>query len=799
MTTRRALVVLLVGLASLPGQGLAEEAEFPVYVGRTTCLECHSQGHTAGACTLRSIPEHLESYEALSKVQAESIGALSGIFAPPKQSLVCLDCHATAADVGPRWTRDSFKIEDGVQCEACHDAGSVHADAYRSAAGRSRPITQRGIRRGDRESCIPCHVERPSHREVLDLGFTLAQADREYKTPVNLAVSPDGKRLYVVCEHSDSLVVVDPARHQVINEIAVGRRPQDVAVSPDGKMVYVSNRMSDTLSVIDAGSGRVVNHVAVGHDPHGVLVDSTGRWAFVLCTSSNAVSVVDLAQMAETRRLVAGTGPWSVAPSGDGKTCYVTNVRPNPGRFREPPRSEVTVIDVERTVVIDRRVAPSANMLQGVDVVPGSGVVLFTMMRTKNLVPTTRLAQGWTITNGLGVVWPDGRVDQVLLDRPSDYFPDVMDLAVSPDGQRALVISGGSNQAAVVDIPALLETIQERPDHDRAEILPNHLGMSSSFVVKRVEVGANPRAVVFAPNGKYAYVANALDDSVTVIDTSDYAVAANIELGGPTEITQIRWGERLFHSADITFGRQFSCRSCHPDGHVNGLTIDIEADGVGFRPVDNRSLRGILDTGPFKWEGTNPSLHRQCGPRLAVFFTRLAPYSPEALSALVRYMCTIELPPNRRRSPDGLTLSQRRGKAIFERPAMNDGTPLKPEQRCVHCHSGAYKTSRVKTAVASTMWFDAPVGVELNEATLFDADEFGDMGTYYFIDAGMPSVEFDVPHLRNIYDSPPYMHNGIAATLEEIWTRFNMVNRHGMTQDLTRQQLNDLIAYLKAL
>jgi YVTN family beta-propeller protein len=305
--------------------------------------------------------------------------------------------------------------------------------------------------------------------------------------------------------------------------------------------------------------------------------------------------------------------------------------------------------------------------------------------------------------------------------------------------------------------------------------------------------------VVFGPDGRLAYVANALDDSVTVIDTADFSVASTVDLGGPAEQTEIRRGERLFHSADITFGRQFSCRSCHPDGHVNGLTVDIEADGVGFHPVDNRTLRGIVDTPPFKWEGTNPSLHRQCGPRLAVFFTRLAPYEPDELDALVRYMCTIEQPINPYRSPDGLTLAQRRGKAVFERTTMNDGTVLKPEQQCLTCHNGAYRTSRDKMAVASTMWFDAPVVVELNDTTMFDADEFGEMGIYYFIDAGMPSAEFDAPHLRNIYASPPYLHNGNAATLEELWTRFNIVDQHGMAQDFTRQQINDLVAYLKAL
>ena len=60
-------------------------------------------------------------------------------------------------------------------------------------------------------------------------------------------------------------------------------------------------------------------------------------------------------------------------------------------------------------------------------------------------------------------------------------------------------------------------------------------------------------------------------------------------------------------------------------------------------------------------------------------------------------------------------------------------------------------------------------------------------------------TEFDVPHLNNIYDSAPYLHNGIAETLEEIWTRFNPYDRHGVTNDMTKDQLNDLIEYIKTL
>jgi len=69
---------------------------------------------------------------------------------------------------------------------------------------------------------------------------------------------------------------------------------------------------------------------------------------------------------------------------------------------------------------------------------------------------------------------------------------------------------------------------------------------------------------VITPDSKTAYVANALDDSLSVIDVAGLKLGERIDLGGPQEITQVRSGELLFHNAKITFRRQFSCHSCHP-------------------------------------------------------------------------------------------------------------------------------------------------------------------------------------------------------------------------------------------
>lgn len=137
---------------------------------------------------------------------------------------------------------------------------------------------------------------------------------------------------------------------------------------------------------------------------------------------------------------------------------------------------------------------------------------------------------------------------------------------------------------------------------DRKSVLPNHLGKSADFIVKYLPVKSSPRGISIAPDGLAAYVANAIDDSLTVINLKTLQPAARIDLGGAKVITKQRFGERAFHNANIAFRKQFSCHSCHPDGHVDGLTYDIEADGIGVSPVENRTLRGILDTAPFKWK-----------------------------------------------------------------------------------------------------------------------------------------------------------------------------------------------------
>jgi len=760
------------------------------YTGVMACAACHKSPLLAYQFSKWRMSGHARAYAALATPKALEIAREAGVRGDPWESPDCLECHTTAHHNPAGGFLEGFALSEGIGCEACHGPGSQYS--HEAVMRDERAAKLAGLREVTRETCLACHED--AHGKPFDYEKALAEIahpteppkvveEARYKTPLNMALRPDGKELYVACEASHTVVVVDAIARRKVAEIPAGGHPTDVAFSPDGTRAYVSNRLDDSVSVINVAARKVIETIPVGDEPHGVLTDASGRHLYVLNTSSDSISVIDTESLEEVRRLAASRGPWSLSRSPDGSRLAVTNTLP---RFRPPrtsptseivlieelrssPTSEVTLIDTERGAVEDRVVVPDANMLQGIAWAPDGRFALITLMHNKTLVPMTRLLQGWTITNGLGILWRDGRVDQVLLDEPHLCFPDPADVAITPDGKLALVTSSGSNRVAVVDLAKLIGMLQSATDHEREHVFPYHLGKPAEFIAAHIPTECSPRGVLITPDGATAFVANALDDSLTVIDVAELEAVGRIDLGGPKEITTVRYGERLFHSADVTFRRQFSCHSCHPDGHVNGLTYDIEPDGIGSSPVDNRTLRGILDTSPFKWEGTNPSLSRQCGPRLAVFFTRIQPFTPEELYAVDRYICTIPRPPNRYR-PLGaeLTDAQRRGKAVFERTRTNDGRVIPKENRCITCHLPPLFTDRSRRNVGPKMPLDR-------------------------------ESAFDVPHLSNIYDSAPYLHNGIADTLEEIWTRYNPDDQHGVTNDMTKDQLNDLIEYIKTL
>jgi cytochrome c peroxidase len=298
----------------------------------------------------------------------------------------------------------------------------------------------------------------------------------------------------------------------------------------------------------------------------------------------------------------------------------------------------------------------------------------------------------------------------------------------------------------------------------------DNLGISSRYVIKRIKTGANPKGLALSSDGKLLYVAEQLEDRIAVINTESLETVSTIDLGGPNKITVARQGRRLFNNSGHTFQNQFDCYTCHPDMHEDGLVYNMASTDMGRNLTNTQSLRDIGDTPPYKWNGKNQTVYKQDGMRFSTVLTRTEQFNYKDLDAITAYIITgIPYPPNLQYNPNGeLTESQLRGKAIFDRTMDNLGNDIPENNRCITCHPPPYYTN-LKMAYVKT---------------LASSDD---------------SMLFDTPHLNNIYASPPYLHDGRAATLEEIWTKYGKEDKHGRVNDMTKNQLNDLIDYLKSL
>lgn len=597
------------------------------------------------------------------------------------------------------------------------------------------------------------------------LGAKPPSDEMQYLSPGELVVSPDGLRLYVVCEKSDEVRVVETRSGQVVARIAVGHVPRGISLSEQGDVAFVANSWDDTVSVIDTSNLQVTTKLTTGFEPISAVADRDRKTLYVANRLSDDISVIDLSDGHEIKRLEAGRGASYLAISPDGSQVFGTHIYPRLGAYRATPQSEITVIDTKAQRVSDRLPLHNAAGVFNLAISRDGRLGVAAQLRPKNLIPLAHVEHGWVFGDSLTLFGSEveGEV-QVPLDELDRYFAVPFGVAITPDKSKIFVSTAGSDSVTVIDVARLLRFIRSKPPN-----LANDLSASANYVVTRIAVGKNPRGIVLSPDGKRLYVTNRMDDTISVIDTARDRVLSVIDLGGTKKITPLRRGEQTFNTARFSFQGQFSCANCHLDSTFDGLEWDLEPDGFGVDIVDNRSIEDLAGTQPYKWNGGNPDLPTECGPRTEKYFYRSQSYDQEELTDLVTYVFSLPYRPNRYRAANGdLTPAQEHGKAIFERTRYKNGQPIPEKNQCAYCHSGPKFTNQTQVDVGSGKATDR-------------------------------SPLIDVPQLPNVAYSAPYLHDGSARSMEEIWTVFNPKDTHGVTNDLTKDELNDLIEYLRTL
>jgi len=306
---------------------------------------------------------HARAFASLTSSRGYELAAAAGITGNPQLSPDCLKCHATGSGHASVTFAKGFDLRDGVQCESCHGPGSGYspeAIMLDKASAKAK-----GLLAVNEQTCVPCHenahgkkfvyaeaLKQIAHPTKVPLA---ASVEPVYQNPLNLAFTPNGRALWVACEASGTVVVIDPYSNRKVLEFSVGGQPNDVAFTPDGKRAFVSNRLDDNVSVVDVASHQVLSTIEVGDEPHGVLVDKAGRHLYVLNTSIDNISVIDVGTLKEVKRSCFPFA-WSLASSPDARALrYPRPVAPGAGPHHR--RSERHRFD---TRPVRRRAADSA-------------------------------------------------------------------------------------------------------------------------------------------------------------------------------------------------------------------------------------------------------------------------------------------------------------------------------------------------------------------------------------------------------------------------------------------------------
>lgn len=589
---------------------------------------------------------------------------------------------------------------------------------------------------------------------LLGASLPAAAADVPYVNWENhpiraVDLSPD-RRLLAVAHTADNRVQFFDVREDVpvpAGSVVVGVDPVAVRFRDDGEL-WVANHVSDSVSIVDVATRRVRATLSTADEPFDIAF--AGGRAFVTCSQANRLLVFEAADPSAAPAVVpiAAEDPRALAVSPDGRTVYaaifesgnastilagglvdINAALPNvvsdprgPYQGRNPPPNRGDQFDPP----LDRTATP-----------PRVGLIVrrdaagrwrddntgdWTPFVSGSLAGASGRRPGWTLPDrDIAVV----DVASLTVRYVSGLMNIGMALAVNPaSGELALVGSEALNE---IRFEPNLNGVFVRSHLGLANPAPNgstrivdlnpHLDYRNRRLpqAERDRSIGDPRAIVFAPDGRRAWVAGLGSNNVLALDAAGARAGAPIEVGeGPAGLAFDPARERLYvwnHfeaslsvidtragaersrtrafnplPAAIRAGRPFlydthrtsglgqaSCASCHVDARMdrlawdlgdpsarpkrfdqNCLTTAVRAceDFHGMKgPMTTQTLQDIIGHEPHHWRGDRAGIEEFNGTFRALLGDDVSLTTME-MNVFEDFLATITFPPNPYRNLD---------------------------------------------------------------------------------------------------------------------------------------------------
>jgi YVTN family beta-propeller protein len=309
-----------------------------------------------------------------------------------------------------------------------------------------------------------------------------------------LSLSAAGKVVVIQTNSAgDNVHIIDPATNKVVGTIDGIEAGHGAAIAPDGSRIYVSDEALSTLDVVDAKTLKVTKQIPLTGHPNNLAISRDGRRVFVgIIQAPGGVDVIDTASLQRIKTLptrgtihnpyVTPDGKYVVAGSIAGKSINVFDVA-----------SEEPAWMLEMDLGI-RPMTFSTNP-------DGSTKWIFAQLTDLNGFAVIDFATRKEIKRVTNPELPAGRNTVPQGADPSHG------MAVTADGKTLVVCSRLNNALYSYSLP------------DVKNIGTAFLG------------GKGAAWVTLTPDGKSAYVANAVTNDVSVIDVASMKEVTRIAVG----------------------------------------------------------------------------------------------------------------------------------------------------------------------------------------------------------------------------------------------------------------------------
>lgn len=529
--------------------------------------------------------------------------------------------------------------------------------------------------------------------------FNLPNQFTAAATSNTLAQTQQG-RLVVANMMTDTVSVLDPRTGDIASEVPINE-PNSVALTADSNTVLVASQ-SGALVLLDISTFTVTDTLDVGGAPYAVVTNNN-EVAYVSVQGTDEIVVVDLVNAEIRTRILVPDDPAGMALWGD--FLYVTHFWSGDLTLIYAPTAQVI-----RTLETD----PAASLSNGIAIDTAEQVAYLPQSLSND---------------SLMFATVDNRILPVV------QVVDLANFAYLPERRIDLVVA---DQMVSMPFAAQVSNL-------RSFVYVAHAGSNNVTVLDRAtavaetnfETGANPRGVLQSRDGTRLYVQDAVDTTLTVVDTRFYGLEDTIPTSLETAPPDTLIGARLFHSATderMSNNRATSCASCHFEG---------QSDGRVWSGLNTPVLYNMANRSQWTWVGR--WLNLPDGLQMHIQNVQggagLEANSID-MDALIGYLEAITPNGNARAAAVDY------GEAVFETLS------------CTTCH-------------------------------MVDGGSDGqahDVGT-----GGL----FITPMLVGLSQSAPYFHNGSAATLEDLFYRGQGVHR--LPRVVPDDDVSALIQFLLSL